>query len=65
MQNPAMGMTGVVFLLITAVALYALAPREGGKSIPWLERESIAMAAILAVFVLGVLGIGLVIRAMY
>jgi hypothetical protein len=59
-----MAMTGVIFLLITAIGMYALAPREGAKSIAWLEREGIAMTVIMAVFILGVIGIGLVIRAL-
>ena len=62
MHDIATAVTGAVFLLISGVSLYALSPREG-RSFPWLEREGVAMTVLLILFVLGVLGVGLVIKA--
>lgn len=64
MYDSATLITGVVFLLVTGLAFFKLAPREGAKSIGWMERENVAMTVILVLFVLGVFGVGLVIKAL-
>lgn len=63
MHDPVAAIIGAVLLVITALAFFKLAPREGRSSIAWLERESVAMTVVLVLYVLAVFGAGLVIKA--
>jgi len=64
MQDPSTAITGVVLLVLSGLASYMLAARAGGQNIRWMEREGVAMTVILVLFTLGVLGIGLVVKAL-
>jgi hypothetical protein len=62
MQNIGILISGVVCLVISGLALFKLAPREGGQEHPWMERESVAVGVALAVVILMTFGVGLLFK---
>jgi len=63
MQDLTLAISGLACLVITGLGFYKLAPREGEQTNPWMEREMVAMTVTLVLLVLGLTGIGLVIKA--
>lgn len=64
MQNIAMAIAGLVILAGTVFTIYRLAPREGSMTVAWMQRENIATIVTLALMVLGLTGIGLIVKAL-